>query len=152
MLELREQAGTRKRVLLQFDTSGYAPGTVLQNAVLRVYVETNNLVSDATLSAWRLTEGWAESQVSWNERGTGVPWTSPGGSYSVPAGTSGVVGVGVAHTWYELDITPLVQQWVDFPAQNFGVLLSIDQITDLQLRSLDDSGGAYTPELVVTVE
>jgi Tfp pilus assembly protein PilX len=151
-LELSEEAGARKRILLHFDTTTYAPGTALQNAVLRIYVETNSLVADARISAWRLTEGWVETEVSWNERTAGVPWATPGGSYSAPAATSNVLGVGVATTWYELDITPLVQQWVDSPAENFGVLLSIDQPSDVQLRSLDDSGGSYTPALVVTVE
>jgi len=151
-LELWEEAGKRKRVLLQFDTTAYLPGTVLQNAVLRVYIENNTVDSDATLSAWRLTEGWLGTQVSWNERSAGLPWASPGGSYAVPAATSGVIGVGVSHTWYEVDITPLVQQWVDFPAQNFGVLLSINQARDVRFRSLDDSGGTYTPDLVVSVE
>jgi hypothetical protein len=151
-LELLQEGSKRKRVLIQFDTSSYPPGTVLQNAVLRVYIESNILTSDATLSAWKVTEDWVETEVSWNERSSGSPWMNPGASYLAPVATSGVVGVGVAGTWYELDITPLAQEWIDFPAQNFGVLLSIDQPADVHFRSLDDAGGTYTPQLVVSAE
>jgi len=94
-------------------------GTTIISATLKV--NCSNLGNMMTL--YRLKEDWAEGEVTWNERSSGVPWTNGGAD-----GTGSNAGVALdgdctATGWRTMDITQFVQEWSD-GAANFGIVLT----------------------------
>lgn len=81
---------------------------VVSSATLWVYVNTP---SGQTVEAHRITSGWGEYTVTWFNFGSAY---APGveGSF-----VSDAVG------WHSIDITALMQSWVDSTYPNYGVVL-----------------------------
>ena len=64
-----------------------------------------------------ITEGdWAEDQVTWNSRLTGVPWATPG----VPVGDNYISATWDPGVAWEQDATDMVKAWAG-GAPNYGV-------------------------------
>lgn len=142
------QAGSKgTRGVLRYDVSSLAAGTLIQNAVLRLYVSGNSKTH--VIQAFTLTEAWDESAVSWNDRTAGVAWTVAGGKYTTPA-VAGVVVPGTLNKdWIELDVTALVQEWVDGVSANLGVILLTDQTKEIKLASRESTDTSFRPQLVI---
>lgn len=109
----------RHRSLAKFDLSAYT-GPV-DSAKLRIY---NQTISSAgfpnanAIGAHLVQSAWSASSVTWDT----APAHDP-----VAAATATLYGEG----WYELDITPLVNQWLAGTAPNHGVLLKhTNEISD----------------------
>ncbi len=67
----------------------------------------------------RITHDWVEGSgngsaapgVTWNDRDTGLAWTTPGGDFAAEADAVTTIPVG-ASDWFTWDITELVSGWV----------------------------------------
>ncbi|MCD6520811.1 MAG: DNRLRE domain-containing protein, partial [Anaerolineae bacterium] len=113
-----------QRGLLQFDLSSIPAGSMVYEAQLRLYSTTSGrpLID---IAAYGLKRDWVEREATWEEAASGASWGSPGASnpssdYNPTAlDTQRVTGTG----WYEWTVTDLVQQWVNDPSQNHGLLL-----------------------------
>ncbi len=90
------------------------PGATLESATFNIYVVAS---SDRTVEIKRITGNWDEATVSWN---------SFGGAYA-----SDVYGSFVVNSlgWHSVDLTTLVQEWLDGTYDNFGFLLDQEGIT-----------------------
>lgn len=148
---LNAKALKSKRGILQFDTSSFTPGTALDKAMLRLYITDNKLTSAGTVKVYQVLEPWIEAEATWNERLAAVPWSTAGGVYQLPQVAAGSVATGLKNAWIAFDITPLAQTWVDFPAQNDGALLTIDQSKDLGFASRENGNFSNPPQLVITL-
>jgi len=69
----------RQNAVLLFPLPDMTGKTVLQ-AWLRLRQSGAERLKPVTITAHPLTESWAEADVTWNDRATGVPWAMPGGS------------------------------------------------------------------------
>lgn len=76
------------------------------------------------LELYRLTADWAEDEVTWNNSLTAQAWTTAGGDYDpVMVGQTEIAG-GSDHDFFpEMDVTELVQAWIDGDVGNYGVIL-----------------------------
>lgn len=152
-------SGGEIRLLARFDTSGVAPGNLLQSAIMRFYVGsiTNNLNSARTVTAYAISEAWVEGTktgvgnsdgATWVNKNATTAWTSAGGSY----GATAVAALGLPATfasgWIELDVKTVAQQWVDFPAQNYGVIVTLSTGETFNINSRENA--ANKPQLVIT--
>lgn len=86
-------------------------GAVIENATLHLFVIQENM---QTVNVHRVTAAWDEATITWNNFG-GAYDAAIWGSFS-PA----------AFGWVTVDVTSLVQAWVDGDYPNFGLLL--DQV------------------------
>ena len=98
------------RGLLYFDTSGIPPLAIVDSAKLKLYPLARNRDRWMHLVAYPMEEWWWES-ITWNE--------APD-SGAIPAGSAALDRVNIE---VELDITALVQQWINDPSTNFGLML-----------------------------
>ena len=112
------------RALIEFDVSAIPTNAVITNATLRMPAISGS--ADFNIGAYRLTESWVEgdgtagSGATWNERSDGVAWNSDGGDFDATA----VDTIAASTTGNnDLDITSLVQNWVNGTSANYGVLL-----------------------------
>jgi len=149
---LSHESAEDRRGLIQFDLSSLAPGTPVAKAVLRLYVDRNETTATATLQAYTLTQEWGEAQATWNDRLTSVAWSTGGGDYATPAVATTVVGARVEHRWLEIDLTAVVQGWVDTPLSNQGLILTSNQDRTIRIFSREAGNAALRPKLSVTLQ
>ena len=96
----------------------------------------------------RASAGRRGGGAVWNDRAAGVPWSRAGGSYAVEVGSFTPVG----EARVAVDLTTVVQGWVDGTRANHGLLLRIDG-PDGQLNTPSrENGGFAGPTLVVAYQ
>lgn len=147
--------GGSERALLRFDLAGDIPtGARVLSAKLSLYAWSRRTLFGMRVAAYPVVRGWDEFSATWNQASSGSPWDI--------AGCDGVGGdrlldwitsrfVYFTSRFYEWDITPLVQRWVDNPGTNAGVLLfgqGVDQ--ELRFRSAEWIVAEQRPILAVT--
>ena len=130
----------------RFDVSGIPAGSTINSATLTQYfanqTANNRTFVNLKLSQLRPERGWIEGvgqapatdgSVTWNSQRSNanpppsVPWGAPGArdASDIFLGTTqtfDLVGVDGAATQVDRDITAFVQDWVNNPANNTGLL------------------------------
>jgi len=93
------------------------PGATLESAIFYIYVVD---VSGENIEVKRITDAWAEPTVTWN---------SFGGAYAPD-----VYGSFIANSkdWHSVDLTSLVQEWIDGTYENYGFLIDHELISNLR--------------------
>src|SRR4029079_11956969 len=105
-----------------------------------------------------LKRGWSEATATWTSAQTGTAWQTAGALgaadrdsltlASVTASATGTVQV----SWTAAGIAK-VQQWVDDPTQNFGVVLgSATNTNGLDIATSEHATVSFRPALSVTFQ
>jgi len=129
-------------------------GASITSARLSLYKSTN--AYEGTYRAHRVLQNWDESQVTWNSRATGLPWTSPGANglnTDILSVHDGQATLGWNAGWLEIDVTPGVQAFSAGSAANHGwkVIMSSGNGNLKGFNSSEFIGDpALRPKLVVT--
>lgn len=147
--------GGSERSLLRFDLAGDIPtGARVLSAKLSLYAWSRRTLFGMRVAAYPVVRSWDGYSVTWNQASEGNPWDvagcdGTGGDRLLDWITSRFVYF--TSRFYEWDITPLVQRWVDDPGTNEGVLLfgqGVDQ--ELRFRSAEWIVPEQRPILAVT--
>jgi hypothetical protein len=112
--------------LLRFDLRSVPPGSTINQAVLRVYAYYRDKAKTFDLEVYGVFRPWVDTEAHWNRASIDNPWGVPGANDTTTdraASPSAVQTVPSIDTWYELDVTNLVGDWVADPQTNYGVLL-----------------------------
>lgn len=129
-------------------------GASITSAKLSIYKSTN--AYEGTYRAHRVLQSWDESQVTWNSRATGLPWTSPGANginTDILSVHDGQTTLGWNAGWLEIDVTPGVQAFSAGSAANHGwkVIMSSGNGNLKGFHSSEFTGDTtLRPKLVVT--
>ncbi len=114
-IEVRPDNDADRRGLLQFNLSDIPPDATITSATLYLY-EQSTKASQITY-IYRVTTAWNESGVTWNS-----PWQNPGGDFEIAPAYALFIpdqqGCSIS-----LDITNLVQTWVNGTYPNYGLIL-----------------------------
>jgi hypothetical protein len=121
-------------------------GATVTSAVLYLYAWEANALQ--TVNVHRVTEEWIESEVTWIDRVAGTNWGSAGGSYDPNVEAS---FVPAAVGWVSVDITDLVNKWINEPGTypNYGMLLKQDALS-LTTRYWSRENGTNIPYVEIT--
>ena len=146
---LKTQAGRQQRPVLWFDLASVPPGANLQSATVSLWL-TSVKATPVAVSAYRLTEAWTETGVTWNYRNLAQsqPWLTPGGSYD-PLAIDTVSVNGPANSWASWDVWDALAGWLY--GGNLGMILTspVDGVTrELKFRSRENSTIAQRPKLM----
>ncbi|MFT3772446.1 MAG: MopE-related protein [Minicystis sp.] len=101
-----------RRALLRFDLTMVPTTAVVSGATMTLNIKQNFELQ--TVRVHRVTAPWSELTVTWSSFGTAYDPLVEGSFSNKGASYVGPVSV---------DITPLVQEWVEGGFQNYGVLL-----------------------------
>lgn len=135
--------------LFEFDVTAIPRNARILDASLSLHHRSGN-DSDVPITAHRITRGWQEDSVTWNERRSGRDWDEPGGDFDPTSVSMTPVGPasGIRYAW---DLTPLVQGWVDGTYENRGVILRTEEPGTLGERfdTSDHSDPTRRPSLTI---
>lgn len=154
--------GDRERSLIQFNLSSIPAGSAITSATLRLHAEDEaaDTTSNRDISVHRVWNSWTEGTgscsgasggLTWNNRSTGKPFSTAGGSFSSAADTT---TVGSLLRFYEWDVTSMAQGWVDGTFPNNGLLLKFvsDVASYKAFASSEDGTSSQRPTLIVTYQ
>lgn len=157
-LYVYNRSGREMRSLIQFDVSSIPTSGSIASAILTLRVDPGLTLTQVgggqTFSAYRVTQQWVDWGVTWNDALYTVPWTwtTPGGDYD-PAVHGDYVSPQetVTLTTLVLDITPIVQGWVNGTNPNYGVILTGTSGAGLGFYSREYTPGGQGPTLDITM-
>ena len=149
--------GGNSRALMRWDLSDLPIGAQVQEARLELYAFLRSHVDRRIdISIFKMLRSWVESSATWNLSDGSVPWgaagcTAPGADHGVAAVTTTSImptdPVPGWHTWY---ITSLVQDWVDDPGGNHGMLLaSVGTNARCDFFTSEAGSVVFRPRLVI---
>jgi hypothetical protein len=155
-LSQAEFNGNAEHTLIRFELSSIAPGTTIVAARLSVFRLDYGDETPGTIEMRLLGESWVEGTniatpgpgASWATRDGTTAWTTPGGTTTRALST-------VTPTTDEITLpldTAVAQSWVDTPATNQGVLLTVTGNTahyHLYARESTQNATATRPELAI---
>jgi uncharacterized repeat protein (TIGR01451 family) len=128
-----------KAGLIQFDLSGIPSGAIINRATLQLNVTGVNSQTD---NAHQLLKSWTESGKTWStglpQSGTDYVATSEG---SMDVSTTGLKTV---------DLTDLVDDWVNNAVANYGIVLVGTGASNKDIKYDSSESGAVVPALVVS--
>ena len=166
------QGTPERRIVLRFDVSSIPSGSVVKSANLRLYCRTivspTNLAK--TIKAYYVMEPWVEGTMSGTGTANGTTWTkrdatsnwSAAGGYAYwstvlgtareeASGASPLPG-GFREGWVAIDLTAMVQAWVDQAYANYGILLRSESSSDIIDFDSRESTSGTAPKLVVVYQ
>lgn len=155
-LEWPAYAQDSSRAVLLFDLSSLPPTATVGSARLELTIADITSAQPVTLTAAPLLRAWVESEATWQEAATGLPWSQPGaaavGEDRGPTETQ--TRADSASITVTLDVLPWVQSWVAKPSSNAGMILQVSGETGafarLNFVSRENSLAAQRPRLVIT--
>ncbi len=112
--------------LVRFELAGYVPpGSRVTAATLELYAANRNRALSERVGAYRVLRDWAEREANWNRAMIGSPWGGSGCNAAtdrelVAEDTLTMSQVG---QWYRFNVNGMVQDWVNHPGTNHGLLL-----------------------------
>jgi hypothetical protein len=143
LLDGTTPSGRLNTFVQRFDVSSIPAGSTINSAILTQWFSNqtanNRTFVNLKLSQLQPGKGWTEGvgqapatdgSVTWNNQVTGatsIPWgtpgvTSPSDIVLATTQTFDLVGVDGTATQIDRDITSFVQDWVNNPANNTGLL------------------------------
>jgi hypothetical protein len=114
-IEVRPDNDANRRGLVRFDVSSIPQGSTVTSAMLYLYEKDKK--EDQITYLFRLTSPWSEDSVTWS-----APWIAAGGDFDDSHAYASFIP-NQSSCMREIDITGLVQEWVD-GLPNYGLLLN----------------------------
>jgi PKD repeat protein len=124
------------RDLMWFDLSSYNSTDTISKATLNLYwyyPAGTARSSDTVVEVYRPASEWDPRSVTWNQRASGVAWSTPGGNWydknGIAQGNTPYASVTFpaatvpSNKYYEFDVTQLVQEYVSGKYANTGFFL-----------------------------
>jgi hypothetical protein len=136
--------------LVLFDLSGIPSGAVIDSATLTLI--SKNGRNDHGVEIRRLTTGWSESGATWNSPNGALAWASGAfGSADYGPTVYGTMTPVGGDTQLSVDVTALVEQWVNQGLANNGFLMLATGVDngDAEWYSKEEGNASRHPVLVV---
>src|SRR6185436_15692026 len=134
--------------LMKFDISQLLNAGVssseVSKATLKLY--TTAVTGQGTFDVYQITSSWTEGTVTYNTR---PPMTLITAGGTCP---SGLQCVSTASKYLLVDITSLLQSWLNAPSSNYGLALKPNATTiSVTLESKESTTTSHAPEVDVVL-
>jgi hypothetical protein len=139
-----------RAALLRWDVTDIPTGSQVLSASVVLHVTDTTY---DTYDLYEIASDWIESQVTWDERATGVPWQLPG-AQGVQDRSTEIVGAITASSTgtYVIDLNlggiAMVERWIDDPSTNHGLIVThYDRGDSVQFASREAAAASERPRL-----
>jgi hypothetical protein len=137
--QVRPDNGADRRGLLKFDLGSIPANSTITSATLYLYEQGNKTAQTTYL--YRVTSNWSESTATW------LTWTLPGGDFDSGTSYFGFIP-DQNNCMLTMDVTSLVQAWVNGVYNNYGLLLySLGPNHIIPYASKEDGTASRWPKL-----
>lgn len=111
--------------LLQFEVQSIPPGTRIEKATLILYVANRSNSGHLTCTIHAVRRAWREHEATWMQAQSGQGWQVFGCNGSSDRDPSPLATLTLAkeNDYYSVDLTSIVQAWVDEPRSNHGLVI-----------------------------
>lgn len=135
VLNLDDEDNRQLRPLLRFDLSTIPAGAAIQNATLFLSQksESGNFFP---FNIYALTTSWVAMEATWNLAAIGRTWTG-GGEYNPLPFYRGMMTDVLG--WHSMDVSRLVDLWLDGNLTNYGMILVPDRGTGNNVKGFISS-------------
>jgi hypothetical protein len=141
-IEVRPDSDANRRGLVRFDLSSIPPGSTVTSATLYLYEIDKK--QDQVTYIYKVTSPWSEGFVTWNS-----PWMTPGGDFDNSYAYASFLPIQ-SSCMLAIDLTELVQEWVD-GGPNYGFILYSTGLNHiLRYSSKENSASDEHPKLHIT--
>ncbi len=153
-LTIGSTGSNHTRTLLEFDLRAIPTGVTVASAEIQLYALQNGTAS--TVNSHRMTTWFTEGGATWNKSGNGNnDWTTPGGDFD--AAVTGTNGGGTGLHWEAINVTGMVQDWVNASKAALGTIVKYGSESGSQATLSFAADGfarsvALRPRLVVTFQ
>ena len=129
-------------IFINFNLSGIPTNATVQKAVVRLFVSAPAVPATGTFNVYQINTSWAEKTLTWNNKPT--LGSLVGGPVSL--------GSSSYQNFVEVDITPLVQQWVNGTVTNYGIaLVTTTTGASYSFDSKEATTYSHQPELDIAI-
>ncbi|MGQ9515766.1 MAG: DNRLRE domain-containing protein [Anaerolineae bacterium] len=151
---LRVHAYDVRSALLMFDLSTIPRRAQVVEARLELYAAGRTAEAPLQIGVYRVKQNWSEEDANWLWADALQAWQEAGcnGPMDREQSPLSMVQATRAGWWYAWDVTLFVQDWVQFPESNAGVLLHTPSSSDwveYQFSSSEASNPSLHPRLTV---
>lgn len=148
-LKVKPDAGKERRILIAFNLTTIPQGSTVLNATLRLYEDTKK--DGQTVYLHRLTNGWSETQATWNNRISSTRWNSVGGDFEGTPLTTFLPNLD--NRYRDMPVTGITQSWVSGAVPNYGLLLRSTGVNgEVKFKSRNEANTAKRPQLCITYQ
>jgi hypothetical protein len=133
---LSTTSSSRRRAFIKFDLDDI-PHVKITNAVLRLYENMAPDSANGTVSLYKVLSSWTDSTVSFSQ--------------SVSSSGTSFYDAANLDFYTDVDITSIVQAWLDNPSTNFGLSLRGSESTSYSAKYFDGFYGITAPLLLITL-
>lgn len=111
--------------LMRFDLSGVPTNKTISKAVLNVYVDERTNSGELTGQVYQVKRAWDEGTATWNMATASTTWAAAGcnGSSDRATTASATYQFNAQDTFFSVDVTALVQEWISDPSNNQGLII-----------------------------
>jgi hypothetical protein len=145
-LKVKPDAGKLRHSVVEFDLPAVPADREIIWASLLLWQDREK--DNQTIHVHRVTSAWVESEVSWNQRSAGIPWSADGGDFD--ATVLGSFEPNIEKQYREIDVTGVTQDWVVGASANYGLLLrSTGANGEVKFKSREEDHEEKKPLLCV---
>jgi len=100
--------------------------STVSSSIFEFYVDERVREKDLDIEIYQVNKSWIECEADWVHSETGISWGQAGCNQitgdreATPIAT---LTLNSSETWYSTDLTALVQEWVDSPSTNYGLVI-----------------------------
>jgi len=125
---VRIRSGDIEAGLLYFDVSSVPQAATIEDARLQMYVIQRSNANGTWPATYQMRRNWVESQATWLQAANGNPWGISGAHDPVTDRwftPTDLITMTAVNTWYEWNVTEMVQDWVFTSGANKGLTVRI---------------------------
>jgi hypothetical protein len=124
---------------VKFNTIDLPSDAVIKSAKIRIWCSFFDTEENALTEMRKVTTSWNEDTLNWNNK--------PSVSSTIDQKNVGIDGP------YDFNALTLVEDWIDTPSQNYGVLFVNEQYDQLFMYVFySDNDATHSPRLQITYE
>jgi uncharacterized repeat protein (TIGR01451 family) len=143
----------RANVLIRFDVSSIPANATIVDAALEIWVYNyGQRMGPITAAAYQVIRSWEEMEATWIKAAADDQWEEAGCNDTISDRSGTALGSDTIYErdrWYSWTITSAVQEWVQDPVSNMGILLQQTNVEEGGEYDARCSECPMAPRLVV---
>jgi len=136
--------------LVKFDLTQIAPGTEIDKATMKMWVEGQPRTGTADANVYHASKEWNEMEATWFKANSSDWWNDEGGDRDNAIVSTCPIPNNATNKWEEWDVTSSIQEFINNPESNLGFhfFMSVTMVT-VEYTSSESNNKQNRPMLIL---